>query len=170
MIARSSLTLPDFRFVDDFSKPIKNAGHQKQKQPAVSSCCLIPKQHQPVFMVLPRRRSLPLMLLMLLQSALIAASAFTLGGGSLHWQTTGWPATTTTTTTRKRTHLFADTMAKAGAAPPAADLLLGSTTEHRDNYDIVKVDLDDGRDYPIYIGTGYSDAEGACFSSASPSS
>ena len=29
-----------------------------------------------------------------------------------------------------------------------------------DNYDIVKVDLDQGRDYPIYIGQGYSDQEG----------
>lgn len=37
---------------------------------------------------------------------------------------------------------------------------LGSTTEHHENYDVVKVDLDDGRDYPIYIGTGYSDDEG----------
>jgi hypothetical protein len=37
---------------------------------------------------------------------------------------------------------------------------LGSTTESRENYDIVKVDLDDGRDYPIYIGTGYSEDEG----------
>lgn len=37
---------------------------------------------------------------------------------------------------------------------------LGCTTESRENYDIVKVDLSDGRDYPIYIGTGYSDDEG----------
>lgn len=29
------------------------------------------------------------------------------------------------------------------------------------NYDVVKVDLSDGRDYPIYIGTGYSDKEAA---------
>ena len=38
---------------------------------------------------------------------------------------------------------------------------LGSTTIHKENYDIVTVDLDDGRDYPIYIGTSYSDQEGA---------
>lgn len=37
---------------------------------------------------------------------------------------------------------------------------LGSTTVRTENYDIVKVDLDDGRDYPIYIGTGYSEKEG----------
>ena len=37
---------------------------------------------------------------------------------------------------------------------------MGFTTVQKENYDIVKVDLDDGRDYPIYIGTGYSDAEG----------
>lgn len=37
---------------------------------------------------------------------------------------------------------------------------LGSSTVAKENYDIVKVDLDDGRDYPIYIGTGYSDEEG----------
>lgn len=36
----------------------------------------------------------------------------------------------------------------------------GCTTESRENYDIVKVDLSDGRDYPIYIGTGYEDREG----------
>ena len=40
---------------------------------------------------------------------------------------------------------------------------LGSSTIAKDNYDVVKVDLDDGRDYPIYIGTGYSDQEGGCF-------
>ena len=39
--------------------------------------------------------------------------------------------------------------------------LLGSTTVHKENYDIVTVDLADGRDYPIYIGTSYSDQEGA---------
>ena len=36
----------------------------------------------------------------------------------------------------------------------------GFTTVSTDKYDIVKVDLDDGRDYPIYIGTGYDDEEG----------
>lgn len=38
--------------------------------------------------------------------------------------------------------------------------LLGSSAIPMDHYDIVKVDLEDGRDYPIYIGTGYSDQEG----------
>jgi hypothetical protein len=38
--------------------------------------------------------------------------------------------------------------------------LLGSTTVSKEHYDIVSVDLDDGRDYPIYIGTGYSEDEG----------
>jgi hypothetical protein len=42
--------------------------------------------------------------------------------------------------------------------------LLGSKTIHKENYDIVNVDLDDGRDYPIYIGTGYDDEEGTTFS------
>ena len=37
---------------------------------------------------------------------------------------------------------------------------LGSSTMHRENYDIVNVDLEDGRDYPIYIGTSYYDQEG----------
>jgi len=37
---------------------------------------------------------------------------------------------------------------------------LGSTTVHKEHYDVVTVDLDDGRDYPIYIGTSYSDQEG----------
>lgn len=37
----------------------------------------------------------------------------------------------------------------------------GSTTVSTDKYDIVKVDLEDGRDYPIYIGTGYEDEEAA---------
>jgi hypothetical protein len=42
--------------------------------------------------------------------------------------------------------------------------LLGSTTIRKENYDIVTVDFDDGRDYPIYIGTGYDDEEGTSFS------
>ena len=29
-------------------------------------------------------------------------------------------------------------------------------------YDVVKVDLEDGRDYPIYIGAGFDQAEGEC--------
>lgn len=37
---------------------------------------------------------------------------------------------------------------------------IGSTTVSKDNYDIVQVDLENGRDYPIYIGTGYSNEEG----------
>jgi 3-dehydroquinate synthase len=36
----------------------------------------------------------------------------------------------------------------------------GCTTESFDNYDVVKVDLENDRDYPIYIGTGYSDEQG----------
>jgi hypothetical protein len=38
----------------------------------------------------------------------------------------------------------------------AASIAPASTTE----YDIVKVDLADGRDYPIYIGAGFEDDEG----------
>jgi 3-dehydroquinate synthase len=30
-----------------------------------------------------------------------------------------------------------------------------------ENYDVVRVDLEDGRDYPIYIGTSYTDAQTA---------
>lgn len=35
------------------------------------------------------------------------------------------------------------------------------------DYDIVKVDLSDGRDYPIYIGAGFSDEEGLYFAPVS---
>jgi hypothetical protein len=56
---------------------------------------------------------------------------------------------------------------RGGAARPAFRLAsstaagdLGSTVVSMDRYDIVKVDLEDGRDYPIYIGTEYSDEEG----------
>jgi hypothetical protein len=49
---------------------------------------------------------------------------------------------------------------QSGPAVNGKDDPLGSTTIHQENYDIVKVDLEDGRDYPIYIGTGYSDQEG----------
>jgi 3-dehydroquinate synthase len=41
----------------------------------------------------------------------------------------------------------------------SSNLKMGSSDES--DYDIVKVDLSDGRDYPIYIGTGYSDEETA---------
>ena len=46
------------------------------------------------------------------------------------------------------------------ALKSTANADLGSTTIQTENYDIVKVDLDEGRDYPIYIGTGYSEQEG----------
>lgn len=35
-----------------------------------------------------------------------------------------------------------------------------SSTSSATDYDTVKVDLSDGRDYPIYIGAGFSDQEG----------
>lgn len=44
----------------------------------------------------------------------------------------------------------------------------GFTTISTDKYDIVKVDLDDGRDYPIYIGTGYEDEEGTLIGEGVP--
>lgn len=43
--------------------------------------------------------------------------------------------------------------------PSKRSTQLASTAEATD-YDIVKVDLADGRDYPIYIGAGYSEDEG----------
>lgn len=46
-------------------------------------------------------------------------------------------------------------LAKSAAATRAAPLAVASDTA----YDIVKVDLTDGRDYPIYIGSDFSDAE-----------
>jgi hypothetical protein len=41
-----------------------------------------------------------------------------------------------------------------------AALFIGCTTRQYDNYDVVTVDLDDNRDYPIYIGTAFSNEQG----------
>jgi hypothetical protein len=41
-----------------------------------------------------------------------------------------------------------------------ATLFIGCTTRQYDNYDVVTVDLDDSRDYPIYIGTSFSNEQG----------
>jgi hypothetical protein len=49
---------------------------------------------------------------------------------------------------------------ESSSSSSSALLSLGSTTEHLDHYDIVRVDLDFDRDYPIYIGTEYSIEEG----------
>ena len=46
----------------------------------------------------------------------------------------------------------------AASSRPFALTKLSSSTVT--DYDIVKVDLSDGRDYPIYIGAGFSDEEG----------
>jgi hypothetical protein len=123
-----------------------------------------------------RRSRLVLLLLLLLQSALMIARAFTIGGNHHHRQKTNTGAAAAarrSAGSSSRSCLFADSTIVAaakespatavGVVAPAVDdglLSLGSTTEHCENYDIVKVDLDDGRDYPIYIGTGYSDAQG----------
>ena len=40
------------------------------------------------------------------------------------------------------------------------DLFYGCTTQKYDNYDVVTVDLDDDRDYPIYIGTDFTNEQG----------
>jgi hypothetical protein len=52
----------------------------------------------------------------------------------------------------------------AATPPPSTDAAveLGSSTEKKENYDIVTVDLENGRDYPIYIGTDYAQEEGMC--------
>ena len=48
--------------------------------------------------------------------------------------------------------------AAVGAAAVASSSALGMA--ETDAYDVVKVDLDDGRDYPIYIGAEFDEAEG----------
>ena len=40
------------------------------------------------------------------------------------------------------------------------DLFYGCTTHQYDNYDVVTVDLDNDRDYPIYIGTDFTSEQG----------
>ena len=45
-----------------------------------------------------------------------------------------------------------------------------SSTSAATDYEIVKVDLTDGRDYPIYIGAGFSDEEGEFHGSVSHTS
>jgi hypothetical protein len=90
-----------------------------------------------------------------LQSCQVAA-AFVNARSSFH------RTTSTTSTTTIRTPLLLPLQASvADGTTTAADVaLLGSTTVSKEHYDIVSVDLDDGRDYPIYIGTGYSEEEG----------
>ena len=41
----------------------------------------------------------------------------------------------------------------------SADATTDTTTINKESYDIVKVDLSQGRDYPIYIGDGFNDEE-----------
>ena len=40
------------------------------------------------------------------------------------------------------------------------DLFYGCTTQQYENYDIVTVDLENDRDYPIYIGTDFTNEQG----------
>ena len=42
----------------------------------------------------------------------------------------------------------------------ASATTLGMAESSSDSYDVVKVDLDDERDYPIYIGAEFDEAEG----------
>ena len=42
----------------------------------------------------------------------------------------------------------------------ASATTLGMADSSSDSYDVVKVDLDDERDYPIYIGAEFDEAEG----------
>jgi hypothetical protein len=66
-------------------------------------------------------------------------------------------------TRRTQSQLQPQPMSFAATISDETSDLLGSKTIHKENYDIVNVDLDDGRDYPIYIGTGYDDKEGTSF-------
>ncbi|KAL3922937.1 MAG: hypothetical protein SGILL_001934, partial [Bacillariaceae sp.] len=45
------------------------------------------------------------------------------------------------------------------SSAPSTMLLSMASDDESSNYDVVKVDLSDGRDYPIYIGTSYSDEQ-----------
>jgi hypothetical protein len=58
---------------------------------------------------------------------------------------------------------FSPTAARQLGVPKTSIMSLSSTSAATD-YEIVKVDLSEGRDYPIYIGAGFSDEEGElCF-------
>lgn len=61
-------------------------------------------------------------------------------------------------------HSFTPSSARM-PAPRTSTTQLASTTETTE-YDVVKVDLADGRDYPIYIGAGFSEEEGTELHSA----
>lgn len=55
----------------------------------------------------------------------------------------------------------------SSSTPPTVPSHIGANTAlgmaaDTSAYDIVKVDLDDGRDYPIYIGAEFDEAEGEC--------
>jgi pheromone shutdown protein TraB len=50
-----------------------------------------------------------------------------------------------------------------GGGTSNPDAFIGCTTLQYENYDVVTVDLDNDRDYPIYIGTNFSNEEGTLF-------
>jgi hypothetical protein len=50
-----------------------------------------------------------------------------------------------------------------GGGTSNPDAFIGCTTRQYENYDVVTVDLDNDRDYPIYIGTNFSNEEGTLF-------
>ncbi|KAG7354582.1 3-dehydroquinate synthase [Nitzschia inconspicua] len=73
-------------------------------------------------------------------------------------------STTTTTTSRTRTissssRKMSSLAVSASSSSTSTSTSGTSTSSNNDNYDIVHVDLSDGRDYPIYIGTSYSDEQ-----------
>jgi hypothetical protein len=61
-------------------------------------------------------------------------------------------------TPRRASGLSASTVETVNGGDAA--LFVGCTTRQYDNYDVVTVDLDDNRDYPIYIGTDFTNEQG----------
>lgn len=90
-------------------------------------------------------------------TSLIMIAGVALLAATLHSTTVGvfaFSVAPTITTSMK--HRLYSTASKTEAVVDE----MGCTTTSFDKYDVVTVDLEDNRDYPIYIGTDYTDNEG----------
>ena len=73
-------------------------------------------------------------------------------------------STTNTATTASNNNIPLRTGGDVVMMEQEDNLFLGCTTKQYDNYDVVTVDLDGNRDYPIYIGTNFTKEQGMfCF-------
>lgn len=116
---------------------------------------MINKQHRIVYLIAPAAAMFAVASCFLL--LVPSAFAFHVGGTSAGAQSSLMASRSTANSSGGTINNTASQLQMTATNEASADQQ--QAVNERENYDVVKVDLTDGRDYPIYIGTSYTDEQ-----------